>query len=164
MTDQNHLKKCYQSYAFLCQERYAEATLICLRSVERNQSSLLSEINPCLFIKTAKDLQKVHRRCSSFPDSQLKKIYEEKTYKFCRPKQDISDSYLLTYSSKIKNIRGKLKPWHSMPTLQVSGFKIDQSEDNSKSKTTPTTPVHSKKIEKLSPGIIKVCWKIIYYY
>ncbi|KAJ8946680.1 hypothetical protein NQ318_019995 [Aromia moschata] len=83
LSDKNHLCSCYQSYAFLCQEKYAEAILICLRAVERNQASLMSEINPCLFLlKTnAKEFHKLHRRCSSFPDSHLKKIYEEQTCK-----------------------------------------------------------------------------------
>lgn len=157
LSDQNHLRNCYQSYAFLCQEKFAEATLICLRAVERNQPSLISEINPCLFLRTATEFQKVHRRCSSFPDSQLKKIYEEKNYKRNKTIADITEACKLTKCSEKNNIWGKLKPWHSMPSLQGSSVKVESAKQYFQSKTTPTTPIHTKKVEKLSPSVLKVC-------
>jgi len=42
------LLSCLEPWAFLCQENLAEATLLYLRAVERNQPVLLAEIDPCL--------------------------------------------------------------------------------------------------------------------
>lgn len=48
LSDKEHLLSCLEPWAFLCQENLAEATLLCLRVVERNQPVLLAEIDPCL--------------------------------------------------------------------------------------------------------------------
>lgn len=157
LSDQNHLKNCYQSYAFLHQEKYAEAILICLRAVERNQPSLMSEINPCLFLMKAQIFHKVHRRCSSFPDSQLKKIYEENSFKRRKTIQNICDEIgVEKFKEKRVNIQGKLKPWSSMPILLRDTFDVDKNKIHAQSKTTPTTPVHNKKVDTFSPNILKV--------
>lgn len=152
LSDKTHVSACYQSYAFLCQESYAEATLICLRAVERNQPSLLSEINPYLFLQKNKESHKIHRRCSSFPDNHMKKIFEENKHKRSVTLQD------LTVSSQCKkiSIQGKLKPWRSMPSLQVSTYLKPKIRTYSQSKTTPSTPVHTKKVDKISPSALKV--------
>lgn len=156
LSDQTHLRNCYQSYAFLCQEKYAEATMICLRAVESNQPSLMSEINPCLFLSKSQDFHKFHRRCSSFPDSQLKKIYEENTFKKRKTIQNICDEIgVEKFKEKKINIHGKLKPWNSMPSLSKSTLKSTVN-DCLQAKTTPTTPVHNKKVEKISSDALKV--------
>lgn len=51
LSDREHLLSCYKSSAFLSQEKFGEAALICLRAVEHNQPTLLTEINPCLVSK-----------------------------------------------------------------------------------------------------------------
>lgn len=48
LSDKEHLLSCLEPWAFLCQENLAEATLLYLRAVERNQPVLLAEIDPCL--------------------------------------------------------------------------------------------------------------------
>lgn len=48
LSDKEHLLSCLEPWAFLCQENLAEATLLYLRAVERNQPGLLAEIDPCL--------------------------------------------------------------------------------------------------------------------
>jgi len=48
LSDREHLLNCYHPSAFLCQEKYGEAALICLRAVEQNQLCLLTEIDPSL--------------------------------------------------------------------------------------------------------------------
>lgn len=142
LMDESHLLSCYENWAFLCQKEYADATLICLRAVEKNQATYLSEINPCLFLKNAssKGLAKTHRRCSSFPDSHLK---------FCTNKNSkVSALKDVVDNSPIKNrkIIGKLKPWSSLPALQIdSSVKIDKRV-RFESRTTPNTPLHTKKI------------------
>ncbi|XP_049801499.1 run domain Beclin-1-interacting and cysteine-rich domain-containing protein isoform X1 [Schistocerca nitens] len=74
LSDREHLLSCFEKTAYLCQEKYGEATLICLRAVEQNQPSLLAEIDPCLYLSTwtYNEFQKTHRRCSSFPETQHK--------------------------------------------------------------------------------------------
>lgn len=162
LSDQNHVKNCYQAYAFLRQEKYAEAILICLRAVERNQPSLMSEINPCLFLMKAQEFHKVHRRCSSFPDSQLKKIYEENTFKRRKTIQNICDEIgVEKFKEKKVNIQGKLKPWNSMPILITTTLNMEKNKIHTQPKTTPTTPVHNKKVDKLSPNALKVIMFIV---
>lgn len=156
-SDQTHLKNCYQVYGFLRQEKYAEATLICLRAIERNQPSLMSEIDPCLFLMRSQEFQKVHRRSSSFPDSQFKQIYEENSIKRRKTIQNICDEIgVEKFKEKKVNIQGKLKPWSSMPSLIKPSVNSVKNKVCSQSKTTPTTPVHNKKVEKLSPVALKV--------
>lgn len=48
LSDKEHLLSCLEPWAFLCQESLAEATLVCLRAVEKNQPTLLTEIDPSL--------------------------------------------------------------------------------------------------------------------
>ncbi|XP_020300230.1 run domain Beclin-1-interacting and cysteine-rich domain-containing protein [Pseudomyrmex gracilis] len=70
LSDKEHLLSCLEPWAFLCQENLAEATLLYLRAVERNQPVLLAEIDPCLFLPTwvsPKSSPRRHRRSSSYP-------------------------------------------------------------------------------------------------
>nr|XP_031849906.1 run domain Beclin-1-interacting and cysteine-rich domain-containing protein isoform X2 [Nomia melanderi] len=70
LSDKEHLLSCFEPWAFLCQENLAEATLLCLRAVERNQPVLLTEIDPFLFLPSwisPKTSPKRHRRSSSYP-------------------------------------------------------------------------------------------------
>ncbi|XP_076269262.1 run domain Beclin-1-interacting and cysteine-rich domain-containing protein rubicon isoform X2 [Rhynchophorus ferrugineus] len=149
LLDNLHVQSCYEPWAFLCQKEYADATLICLKAVERNQATLLSEINPCLFLKNAstKEFVKSHRRCFSFPDNHLK--FCGKSISHLRNMADKNSS-----SIQDKVVLGKLKPWSSLPDLQIdSAMKVIATKINFISKTTPNTPIHSKKI---SPSLLKV--------
>ncbi|XP_072762958.1 run domain Beclin-1-interacting and cysteine-rich domain-containing protein [Anoplolepis gracilipes] len=70
LSDKEHLLSCLEPWAFLCQENLAEATLLYLRAVERNQPELLAEIDPCLFLPTRtspKTSPRRHRRSFSYP-------------------------------------------------------------------------------------------------
>lgn len=153
LSDKSHLLNCYQDFAFLCQENYAEATLICLRAVERNQANLMSDIDPCLFLlqANAKEFHKLHRRCSSYPDERIVSQKNEKQSKIMYNFKEILSeaSELLT-----KPIKGKLKPWNSMPNLYVDNLRVGSFK--MLSKTTPNTPIHTKKI---SPSLLKVDYK-----
>ncbi|XP_063236877.1 run domain Beclin-1-interacting and cysteine-rich domain-containing protein isoform X2 [Bacillus rossius redtenbacheri] len=72
LSDREHLLSCFERSAFLCQGAYGEATLLCLRAVEQSRPSLLTEIDPGLYLTTWKHtvFKKSHRRCSSFPEVQ----------------------------------------------------------------------------------------------
>ncbi|CAK9828348.1 Run domain Beclin-1-interacting and cysteine-rich domain-containing protein [Anthophora retusa] len=70
LSDKEHLHYCFEPWAFLCQENLAEATLLCLRAVEKNQPILLTEIDPSLFLPcwmSPKTSPKKHHRSSSYP-------------------------------------------------------------------------------------------------
>lgn len=165
LSDKTHLNTCYQPHAFLRQENYTDAMLICLRSVERNQASLLSEINPSLFLSkvSAGEFHKIHRRCSSFPDSHLKNLNFDESSK----KSDVIDEMDLGVEAegldkkyKKQTIYGKIKPWNSMPCL----YSSDSILHNRKKllqhcKTAPSTPVHTRVQEKFSPTTFKTWQK-----
>lgn len=150
LTDKAHLQSCYQEQAFLCQEKYAESVLICLRAVERNQPGLMSEIDPCLFLSKTniKVYHKSHRRCSSFPDNHFKTTgdfygnFRSKTlHKLDLHCKEVDNTKC---SPKIinKRIHGKLKPWNSLPNLAVEVSTIrERSKSVAHSRTTPSTPV-----------------------
>ena len=70
LSDKEHLLSCFEPWAFLCQENFSEATLLCLRAVERNQPALLTEIDPSLYLPSwisPKSSPRRHRRSSSYP-------------------------------------------------------------------------------------------------
>ncbi|XP_053982017.1 run domain Beclin-1-interacting and cysteine-rich domain-containing protein isoform X2 [Hylaeus anthracinus] len=70
LSDKEHLLSCFEPWAFLCQENLAEATLLCLRAVERSQPVLLTEIDPSLFLPSwisPKTSPRRHQRSSSYP-------------------------------------------------------------------------------------------------
>lgn len=143
----------------MLQEKYTEAALMCLRAVERNDPSLLSEIDPCLFLnKSAKDFHKAHRRCSSFPDSTnyrkwnlVKKLSSENVME-C-PMESPRKIQKKSPEKRILNKHvGKLKPWNSMPNLTLEGVKTRQRSYTIKSCTTPSSPMH----QKLSPSVLEV--------
>lgn len=136
LSDKKHLESCYQTQAFFCQEKYAEAVLICLRSVERNQPSLISEIDPCLFLSKMNEQKynKVHRRCSSFPDNHYKSMQEFK-YRKALPKLDLNVEIVKSPNK----LPGKLKPWNSMPNLSLQAQT--SKEKLNESRTMPSTPI-----------------------
>lgn len=158
LSDNLHLQSCYEPWAFLCQKEYAEATLICLKAVEKNQATFLSEINPCLFVKNAnsKEFAKTHRRCSSFPDNHFK--YAATRAKTGALKDIIDSSGNPSPKVKEKKILGKLKPWSSLPALQIDSSIKTAKRVHFESKTTPNTPIHTKKI---SPSLLKVDYKVL---
>lgn len=49
ITDKEHMGQCYESTAFLRDERYADAMMVCFNALERGQPTLLSQIDPCLY-------------------------------------------------------------------------------------------------------------------
>ncbi|XP_066992565.2 run domain Beclin-1-interacting and cysteine-rich domain-containing protein [Anabrus simplex] len=98
LSDREHLLSCFEKTAYLCQEKYGEATLICLRAVEQNQPSLLTEIDPCLYLSSwnPKPFHKSHRRCSSFPETQYSAWHMIRNRGVRFEKQPSEDSHLLS--------------------------------------------------------------------
>lgn len=159
LSDKGHLNTCYYSHAFLCSEEYSEAVLICLKALERNQPSLMAEINPCLFLlqPNARDLHKLHRRCSSFPDNYLGKMESKSLRRIKKLDErhsicDITDRSIKCMKS---DIVFKLKPWSSTPNLFLD--KMEVVKEIVQSRTVPNTPTHSKKNCKLVTKPIRNC-------
>lgn len=153
LSDKKHLRSCYQAYAFLQQEKYAEAMLVCLRSVERNQASLLSEIDPYLFLAkvNAREFHKIHRRCSSFPDAHMKPFEQNKQALV----KTTDEKYPEIVTSKI-TIYGKIKPWSSMPNLFCDDLSLKKAlKSLVQCKTTPSTPICTRNAPRFSPGTLK---------
>ncbi|XP_022913541.2 run domain Beclin-1-interacting and cysteine-rich domain-containing protein [Onthophagus taurus] len=134
LSDKTHLLACYQSSAFLCQPKYSEAILICLRAVERNELTLLSEIDPCLFLhkETVQVYERRHRRCSSLPDTRFKNI-------LIKPSKTLKEENPVHKKFQISIF----KAWSSTPNLGPTKTNVIEA----KSHTNPSTPVnHSRKI------------------
>ncbi|XP_044750682.1 run domain Beclin-1-interacting and cysteine-rich domain-containing protein isoform X2 [Coccinella septempunctata] len=147
LSDKGHLGTCYYTHAFLCSEEYSEAVLICLKALERNQPTLMAEINPCLFLlqPNARDFHKLHRRCSSFPDNYLGKMESKSIRRIKKLDERHSICNVIDGSQRSKNseIVFKLKPWSSTPNLFLD--KMEIVKKIVQSKTVPTTPTHNKK-------------------
>ncbi|XP_075214708.1 run domain Beclin-1-interacting and cysteine-rich domain-containing protein rubicon [Lycorma delicatula] len=164
LTDREHLSSCFKSNAFLCQEKYSEATLICLQAVEQNQLSLLTDIDPSLYLLKW-NVGKSHRRCASFPDG-IRMIREAdksntETKKESNRQIDVNPAYVssslssckscVTNSNKTdqmssvkKNIFFIHKPWQSLPCLSdISRTCNDEKPAVSlknKCRTQPSSP------------------------
>ncbi|XP_044734383.1 run domain Beclin-1-interacting and cysteine-rich domain-containing protein isoform X2 [Chrysoperla carnea] len=172
ISDREHLLTCYEPTAFLCQENYCEATIICLRALEQYQPGLLSEINPTLLLTNFEIKDRSHRRSSSFPsvgsnhewvkksnDSSEENMVEKEAKKikenisFLLRDLNIKDNvdgkdHAYEEKPKLKNV-GKLKPWSSLNDL-----KYDVNQKNIRfrkrsatislkfSQTMPNTPMH----------------------
>lgn len=48
LSDREHLLNCYHKFAFLCHDKYADAMLVCLQAMERNQLDMLADVDPGL--------------------------------------------------------------------------------------------------------------------
>lgn len=127
ISDKEHLASCFEKTAYLCQEKYSEATLICLRAVEQNQPSIITDIDPYLFLNRAsvKQLHKSHRRCSSYPEfvdysrSEIKKepIVEDLEPNVIESKRDKYVKYEVGFFSSSDNKRDKRNKRNSSTDL-----------------------------------------------
>lgn len=183
LSDKEHLLNCYNNNAFMCKENYTEATLICLRALERSEPSLISDIDPCLFLYFHKSggNPKVHRRCSSFPGSSnfsrntvpaRKLSFKHQTNSdISVPEVDSShensiintksvEKYCITSHNKV--FYGKLKPWRSLPNLQLENVKLRRRSATvvKQSSTVPSSPMKADitelKSTQISPSMLKV--------
>lgn len=60
ITDTEHMDHCYEPSAFLRDEKYSDAMMVCFNALERGQPTLLSQINTCLY---------AHDQCEAFIDN-----------------------------------------------------------------------------------------------
>lgn len=142
ISDKEHLLLCYDPSAFLCQEIFCEATLICLRAIEQYQPSLLSEINPTLFLTNFEILNKQtrsHRRSSSFPNvgSWIQKSQPEIA-------KEIEEIDEVKVDEKMDKTVGKLKPWNSLVDLKIDESGVKERRATVTCKSIPNTPMHGR--------------------
>ncbi|XP_046676847.1 run domain Beclin-1-interacting and cysteine-rich domain-containing protein isoform X2 [Homalodisca vitripennis] len=182
LSDKEHLTNCFESTAFLCQPQYSEAVLICLRAVEENQLSLLTDIDPSLFLSK----WKAHRRCSSFPDAMQR--LPKPRIKLTPP----PDTELAAISSPIYNSPGTavtaestlsatntplplLRTWRSLPSLLDNVTTADSSRPQPPKSaplsrrpcTLPSSPAihpvqsqpNMREQKAISPAMLKIDYK-----
>jgi run domain Beclin-1 interacting and cysteine-rich containing protein len=111
--DAEFLANIYHEQAFLRQDKYAEAFLICISALERQQPNLLTQIDQCLLTILSSDVHrhKVHRRSNSHPHFTLDVPAATKV----PIKRSISDG---RSAKQIINLN--LRPWFSLPNLATS--------------------------------------------
>ncbi|XP_055537741.1 run domain Beclin-1-interacting and cysteine-rich domain-containing protein isoform X2 [Wyeomyia smithii] len=68
ITDKEHMSLCYEKDAFLRNERYADAMMVCFNALERDQPILLSQIDPCLYAQSQRTFFTTMKRSESHPN------------------------------------------------------------------------------------------------
>lgn len=168
VTDREHLSSCFKPNAYLCQEKYSEATLICLQAVEQNQLSLLTDIDPSLYLLKW-NVGKSHRRCASFPDGirmsreesnkpEPKKensdvdvvtvVHSNNSTESSKPDEKINGADTCVFSESDAHKRSAFvfihKPWRSLPCLSELGRTCADERPLTnlmhKSRTQPSSP------------------------
>lgn len=147
ISDKEHLASCFEKTAYLCQESYSEATLICLRAIEQNQPSIITDIDPYLFLDRAnvKQLHKLHRRCSSYPEyaNHLRlEVKKETIVEDLEPKMGVNEEL---YSNAVvreqnrektikqhkKNLDFDIKSWSNFPIDNYHDEFVKKHKSNS---------------------------------
>ncbi|XP_073995162.1 run domain Beclin-1-interacting and cysteine-rich domain-containing protein rubicon [Rhodnius prolixus] len=173
VSDEQHLASCYTPKAFLRHPQYVEAALICLRAIEQNQLSLLTEIHPSLYIsqKSIQAQEKFHRRCSSFPESIQRTMWSSRsnsTEMHEVPKKidtkNVSTKESMITDSKMKNQQRfyKIKPWRSLSSLNDPSKTEVSLRLERRTKTVPSSPAISNlqrlssRVAELTPSVLKI--------
>lgn len=81
VTDKEHMGQCYESSAYLRDDRYADAMMICFNALERGQPTLLSRIDPVLYAQNDNTLIGGIKRSESHPNFLLKDVVKTKQEK-----------------------------------------------------------------------------------
>lgn len=68
ITDKEHMGQCYESIAFLRDEKFSDAMMVCFNALERGQPTLLSQIDPRLYAQGQDPLIGTIKRSESHPN------------------------------------------------------------------------------------------------
>jgi hypothetical protein len=121
ISDNDFLSNIYNESAFLRQELFTEAFLMCLSALERHQINLLSQIDPCLYTITSNRLEvnphHVHKRSNSHPLFSFTENWaKDKQQTKSRVQRSISNPKKSEcFEKKIINLN--LRPWSSLPNI-----------------------------------------------
>lgn len=147
LTDIEHVNTCYEVTAFLQNEKYVGAFLLCLKAIENNQPNLLTQIDVALY----KSDTSQHKRSTSHPDfsfiprtkvnvktsinstnnSQPADIHNRKS-SLC----PVTPNNTSKPTKDIQLISLKLRPWSSLPDIH------DNSQPQRRRSTTMSQPIH----------------------
>lgn len=119
VTDKEHMSQCYESTAFLRDESYADAMMICFNALERGQPTLLSRIDPSLYAQDECNLIGSIKRSESHPNFLLEDIL--------KPKQDkcaLKRRQTIHHSNSRSNLRRekKSKVSRSLPNIALMDY------------------------------------------
>ncbi|XP_076630094.1 run domain Beclin-1-interacting and cysteine-rich domain-containing protein rubicon isoform X2 [Colletes latitarsis] len=150
LSDKEHLLSCFEPWAFLCQENLAEATLLCLRAVERSQPVLLTEIDPSLFLPSwvsPKISPRRHQRSSSYPIN-----FPTANFNMARDRRTNSPTSSLTVAdtSSNKSSDSQICPVELSKIINVDYTDVKQPVPvavDSTSLTRPRTPLRKIKLK-----------------
>lgn len=167
LTDIEHVNTCYEVTAFLQNEKYVGAFLLCLKAIENNQPNLLTQIDVALY----KWDKSQHKRSTSHPDFSYiprTKVHVKTTLNApnnSRPVDysnrksslgcSITDGRSATQNSTsnttkdIQLISLKLRPWSSLPDIH------DNSQPQRRRSTTMSQPIHipNQNVRSKNPSI-----------
>lgn len=68
ITDKEHMSLCYENAAFLRDEKYADAMMVCFNALERGQPTLLSQIDSNLYCHNQPTFISTTKRSESHPN------------------------------------------------------------------------------------------------
>lgn len=119
VTDKEHMGQCYESTAFLRNEMYADAMMICFNALERGQPTLLSRIDPRLYAQDECNLIGSIKRSESHPNLLLEDIL--------KPKQErcaLKRRQTIAHSNSRSNLRRekKSKVSRSLPNIALKDY------------------------------------------
>lgn len=167
LTDSEHLNTCYEVTAFLQNEKYVGAFLLCLKAIENNQSNLLTQIDVALY----KSDKSQHKRSTSHPDFSFiprTKVNLKTAFNSTNNSRpvDINNrksslghcitdgrsakrKSILKATKDIQLISLKLRPWSSLPDVH------DISQPQRKRSTTMSQPIHipNQNVRSKNPSI-----------
>lgn len=125
ISDTEHIKSCYEAYAFIRSEAYQNALMTCLLAVETNQGSLLLKIDPSLHTDIIPS--RGHRRSISQPQM----LFLPSQPQQLQPRKSILShmkriSRTLDYGNEKTKV-SKLRSWQSVPCLHHEIFARPRS-------------------------------------
>lgn len=159
LTDGEHINTCYEVTAFLQNEKYVGAFLLCLKAIENNQPNLLTQIDIALY----KSDNVHHKRSTSHPDFSFiprTKVNQKTSSNLANTSRpaDINNkksSFAIrngssTATKDIQLISLKLRPWTSLPDIR------NNSQTQRKRSTTMSQPIHIPNVRAKNTPTQKV--------
>ncbi|XP_055605666.1 run domain Beclin-1-interacting and cysteine-rich domain-containing protein [Uranotaenia lowii] len=120
ITDKEHMRNCYESTAFLCDDRYVDAMMVCFNALERGQLALLSQIDPKLYARDKEDrntIRTIIKRSESHPNLIMFKNNNKLSTRTAKRRQTVH--YTMTPRGKQSPHRQR-KTSRSLPNLALN--------------------------------------------
>ncbi|XP_001655872.2 run domain Beclin-1-interacting and cysteine-rich domain-containing protein [Aedes aegypti] len=149
VNDKEHMGQCYESTAFLRDERYADAMMISFNALERGQPTLLSRIDPDLYAQEDNTLIGGIKRSESHPNFLLKDANKAK-----QEKSGLKRRQTIHHSNSRSNLRKEKisKVSRSLPNIAL------KDHYHSTRKRPPDCPDGNKENEVAEVIVPKFCY------